>query len=75
MEGGTVEFRLDAVDGPSIGKLDLSFGITSLGQDETFTVIEATKGVHDLYVTFSNSGEKPVTGLISFYFSNEVMNN
>jgi len=75
MEGGTVEFRLDAVDGPSIGKLDLSFGITSLGEDESFTVIEATEGVHDLYVTFSNSGEKPVTGLISFYFSNEVMNN
>ena len=75
MEGGTVDFRIDAPDGPSIAQLELSFGITSLGQDETFSVIKAMEGVHDLYVTFSNSGEKPITGFISFYFSNEVMNN
>ena len=75
MEGGKITFRLDAVDGPAIAEVDLSIGIASFGEDKEFTTIKEVEGVHDLYVTFSNTGEKPVTGIVSFYFDNQAMNN
>ncbi|NRB52498.1 MAG: ThuA domain-containing protein [Saprospiraceae bacterium] len=75
MEGGKITFRVDAVDGPIIAEVDLSIGIASFGEDKEFTTIEEVEGVHDLYVTFSNTGEKPVTGIVSFYFDNQAMNN
>ena len=75
MEGGKITFRVDAVDGPIIAEVDLSIGIASFGEDKEFTTIKEVEGVHDLYVTFSNTGEKPVTGIVSFYFDNQAMNN
>ena len=39
---------------------------------ELSTAIEEAEGPRDLYVSFKNDGEKPVTALISIYFSNEA---
>ncbi|SDJ29160.1 Listeria/Bacterioides repeat-containing protein [Flavobacterium glycines] len=52
--GGTIEFRLDAVDGTLIGTATVS-GSTSFSDYKIFsTSITSTTGTHDLYLVFKH---------------------
>ena len=49
-------------------------GLLDMGSGTVSKNIPDSKGVHDLYIKFSNDGEdKPITGLITIYFSKEAL--
>lgn len=72
-KGGTVALYLDEVAGEPWLAIPIKSNLLDFGMEELKVNIPATAGVHDLYVTFSNDGEKPVTALIAIYFSNQVL--
>ena len=67
--GGKLTVHLDDVNSPPLAEVLVETSLVDFGMDELATNIPNTKGVHDLYIKFSNDGEKPVTALIAIYFS------
>ncbi len=55
--GGSIEFRLDAADGPVIATVE----VASTGGDQTWSTVSSAvtgaTGVHDLYLRFEGAGE------------------
>ena len=69
--GGTIELRLDAVDGPLIGSADVVQGLTDFGFKSFNTSIKKTDGMHDLYTVFKaadTEANKPVCAVIYYSF-------
>jgi len=56
MDGGSLEFRIDSVDGKVIGKKEID---TSLDFDPVLVpmAIEPVEGMHKLYVIFYSNGD------------------
>lgn len=53
MDGGFVEFRLDAPDGEKIGEVEIETSLTPSGMQETHNVdITPVQGKHDIYLYF-----------------------
>ncbi|MEM1118884.1 MAG: ThuA domain-containing protein [Bacteroidota bacterium] len=72
MSGGTISLHLDDADAPALVEVPIEMGLLDMGLGEYEANIPETNGVHNLYLKFANGGEdKPVTGLITIYFSNE----
>ncbi len=70
--GGTVSLHLDAPDGKVIGSITLEPDAPDwLTYSEYFTEIELTKGLHDLYLTFSNESASYVMNVDYFVFTKE----
>ncbi|MEO0473476.1 MAG: carbohydrate-binding protein [Bacteroidota bacterium] len=59
--GGFVEFRLDAPDGDLIGNLKVENSLIP-SSDPKWLNLQATEGIHDLYLVFNAEGEvsKPI---------------
>lgn len=70
--GGTISLHLDAPDGPELAQLTIKTNLVDIGGEELWMSIPPTTGAHDLYFVFENDGEKPITALISLYFSNQA---
>lgn len=56
MDGGSIEFRIDALDGKVIGRKEIE---TSLDFDPVLVpmAIESVEGMHKLYVVFHSNGD------------------
>ncbi len=74
-QGGSIEFRLDAVDGEKIASIDVESTITpNTNPDPIRTNIVKTEGQHDLYVVFKPldpEDSKSVAALIYIRFLSE----
>lgn len=68
--GGTMSIHLDDPDSEAVVELPIKTNLADFGMEEIETNLPGVEGVHDFYVKFKNDGEKPVTALISMYFSN-----
>jgi len=75
--GGTIEFRLGAMDGELIGSVDVEvteFRWRGPRPELPKAAITPVEGIQDLYVLFSNESVRPIDPLLSFtrlMFSNE----
>ncbi|MBP0987032.1 MAG: carbohydrate-binding protein, partial [Oscillospiraceae bacterium] len=70
--GGTVSLHLDAPDGKVIGSITLEPDAPDwMTYSQYFTEIELTKGLHDLYLTFSNETTMYVMNIDHFVFTKE----
>ncbi len=71
LAGGTIEYRIDAPDGPLIGSADASGGLTDFDPKNLVTEIKPTEGKHDLYTVFRSglgTAEKPVVAVTTYRF-------
>lgn len=59
-KGSVLELRLDAVDGPSIGSLNISATSEPNRWQEQRTSVSTVTGVHDLYMVFRGDEERPM---------------
>jgi len=74
LSGGTITVHLDDVDAPALVEVPVEMGLLDMGLGQVAANIPDTKGVHNFYVKFANDGvDKPITGLISIYFSREAL--
>ena len=75
--GGSVEFRLAALDGELIGSTEVplaEFSWRGPRPEPPKAVLTAPDGLHDLYVIFTNESVRPIDPLLSFSrltFSNQ----
>ncbi len=59
--GGTIEFRLDAVDGPLLATAVLSeFGGSQIFETKSFELVETPTRIHDLYLVTRGGGGSPI---------------
>ncbi|MFK7984319.1 MAG: ThuA domain-containing protein [Saprospiraceae bacterium] len=74
LSGGKLTLHLDDLEAPALAEIPVKMGLLDASAGTVSANIPATKGVHDLYVKFFNDGEdKPITGLITIYFSDEEL--
>ena len=74
LSGGKMTLHLGAIDAPVFVEIPVEMGLLDMGLGQVSATIPDTKGVHNLYLKFSNDGtDKPITGLISIYFSRETL--
>ena len=74
LSGGTITLHLDNIDAPALVEVPVEMGLLDMGLGQVSANIPDTKGVHNFYVKFVNDGvDKPITGLIYIYFSQEVL--
>jgi len=72
LSGGKLTLHLDDADAPSFAEVPIEMGLLDMGLGEYTANIPDTDGVHNLYIKFVNEkDDKPVTGLINIYFSNQ----
>ena len=64
--------HLDELSNSPLVEIAIKTNLVDFGLEDKDINIPKTGGVHDLYIKFSNDGEKPVTALISLYFSNKA---
>ena len=75
--GGNVEFRIGALDGELIGSLGVEVTESRWRgprPEPPSTALNASEGLHNLYVVFTNESARPIDPLLSFSritFSNE----
>jgi hypothetical protein len=70
--GGTVEFRLDAIDGKLLATLNpTNTGSWTDYQAQQVTITEAFSGVHDLYVLFKATQPNRGTGDFDWFWFTE----
>ena len=68
--GGTMSIHLDDPESKAVVEIPIKTNLADFGMEEIETNLPGVEGVHNLYIKFKNDGEKPVTALISMYFSN-----
>ena len=77
MQGGEIQFRLDAPDGDLLGQVALEKVLTpTIKPEPIFSPVKTTEGVHDIYVLFKPAEEneiKPVGVLFNFEFLNKKL--
>lgn len=71
--GGTMSMHLDDKDQEPFAMVELKASLLDFGFEDIIQQIPETEGKHDLFLRFSNDGDKPVTALISIYFSNKAL--
>ncbi|MBX2823018.1 MAG: PQQ-dependent sugar dehydrogenase [Rhodothermaceae bacterium] len=77
--GGSIEFRIGAMDGALIGSANVEvseFSFRGPRPELPKAILNAPDGLHDLYVLFSNESVRPIDPLMSFSrltFSDEEM--
>ena len=72
MGGGIIEFRVDAPDGKVIASAPIDAKLTAKMYERRVINLEATEGVHDVYVCFrlaeGDDSNKPIAAMIGMEF-------